>query len=281
MSGSSWMRSKCTAFGCSIFNARRSEIVSNTRRDQRNHPRKRSRCTRCRHAEGRPTANKRIKSPNWPCKSPKIFAGPFTRNTVSSLLKQCSAASHNSLIALGLRRSVDRSWFPRVRMQQVREHSFVHRLRPELGRSARARYFRRSISRGEHVRTGRADSSRFVLKLIDRERPNHATATPLGVDFESNLGNRRHDTARWCKRTSDVGVRRMLSGELSRAKPGDSCARMNERSRVGIAGENFRRATNSSAAAASRARPAQVLLCLTFMYRGVRRARQPPRGARW
>ena len=103
----------------------------------------------------------------------------------------------------------------------MREHSFVHRLRPELGRSARARYFRRSISRGEHVRTGRADSSRFVLKLIDRELTT-MLATPLGVDFESeSCGIAATTTARWCKRTSDVGVRRMLSGELSRAKPGD------------------------------------------------------------
>ena len=78
-------------------------------------------------------------------------------------------------------------------MQQVREHSFVHRLRPELGRSARARYFRRSISRGEHVRTGRADSSRFVLKLIDRELTNHARDASRRRFRIRILWNRRHD----------------------------------------------------------------------------------------
>ena len=78
-------------------------------------------------------------------------------------------------------------------------------------------------------------------------------ATPLGVDFESeSCGIAATTTARWCKRTSDVGVRRMLSGELSRAKPGDGvCTDEPGEPESESPSENFRRATNSSAAAAS------------------------------
>ena len=46
--------------------------------------------------EGVPySSNNRIRSPNWPCRSPKIFTGAFSFSTLGSRMKMRSAWSHS------------------------------------------------------------------------------------------------------------------------------------------------------------------------------------------
>lgn len=56
--------------------------------------------------EGAPySSNKRMRSPNWPCRSPNILMGAFSCKTLGSLENILSALSHRSAISLQSRKN--------------------------------------------------------------------------------------------------------------------------------------------------------------------------------
>eukprot|EP00982_Pelagococcus_subviridis_P007392 30599-Pelagococcus_subviridis.AAC.2 len=127
--------------------------------------------------DGEPySANRRIRSPNCPCRSPKIFVGALKRRTVDSFANISSAAAHSSSISAASRMNDRSAGGSHARGCKSSARTFLCTLSSAPSSSASNPPLPSGVPYPGSIIAGqmnpRTDPLVLVLELIDRQLPD-------------------------------------------------------------------------------------------------------------